>query len=100
MTMGNFIIVPANSHFFGSTKSVNGYQIVFSPYPSMPIARDNSTLINLSLLDSENQNVNNISTSLVIKEKNSGNIVNVFPFEFYEFSDITIPYTFKKWETM
>lgn len=62
----------------------------------MPIAGDNSTLINLSLLDSENQNGNNISISLVIKEKNSGNTVNAFPFKFYEFSDITIPYTFQK----
>ena len=62
----------------------------------MPIAGDNSTLINLSLLDSENQNVNNIFASLVIKGKNTGSIVKVLPFKFYEFSDITIPYTFQK----
>jgi hypothetical protein len=96
MTTGNLIVAPANSHFFGSTKNVNGYRIVFSPYPSVPIAGDNSTLINLSLLDSENQNINNIFASLVIKEKNTGNIVKVFPFKFYEFSDISIPYTFQK----
>ena len=96
MTTGNIIIVPANSHFFGSTKNINGYQIVFSPYPSVPIAGDNSTLINLSLLDSENHNINNISASLVIKEKNTGIVVKVFPFKSYELSDITVPYTFQK----
>ena len=87
---------PADAHFFGATKIVNGYQIVFQPAPSVPLAGDNSTLLNFSVLDKDNQNVNNIFASLIIKEKNSGNVVKVFPFKFYEFSDLTFPFTFKK----
>lgn len=90
------LYTPAQAHFFGATKTVNGYQIVFQPAPSVPLAGDNSTLLNLSVLDKDNQNVNNIFASLIIKEKNSGNVVKVFPFKFYEFSDLTFPYTFKK----
>lgn len=90
------LYTPAQAHFFGSTKTVNGYQIVFQPAPSVPLAGDNSTLLNLSVLDKDNQNVNNIFASLIIKEKNSGNVVKVFPFKFYEFSDLTFPYSFKK----
>ena len=87
---------PADAHFFGATKIVNGYQIVFQPAPSVPLAGDNSTLLNFSVLDKDNQNVNNIFATLIIKEKNSGNVVKVFPFKFYEFSDLTFPFTFKK----
>lgn len=90
------VVVPAFSHFYGSTKNVDGYQIVFAPYPSVPMSGDNSTLINISVLDKDNQNVNNIFASLIIKEKNTGNIVKTFPFKFYEFSDITFPYTYQK----
>ena len=85
----------ASSHFFGASKNVDGYQIIFAPYPSIPLAGDNSTLLNLSVLDKDNQNVNNIFASLIIKEKNTDNIVKSFPFKFYEFSDITFPYTFQ-----
>ena len=87
---------PADAHFFGATKIVNGYQIVFQPAPSVPLAGDNSTLLNFSVLDKDNQNVNNIFASLIIKEKNSGNVVKVFPFKFYEFSDLTFPFSFKE----
>jgi len=87
---------PADAHFFGATKIVNGYQIVFQPAPSVPLAGDNSILLNFSVLDKDNQNVNNIFASLIIKEKNSGNVVKVFPFKFYEFSDLTFPFSFKK----
>ena len=86
----------ADAHFFGATKIVNGYQIVFQPAPSVPLAGDNSTLLNFSVLDKDNQNVNNIFASLIIREKNSGNVVKVFPFKFYEFSDLTFPFSFKK----
>lgn len=90
------IVNMASSHFFGASKNVDGYQIIFAPYPSIPLAGDNSTLLNLSVLDKDNQNVNNIFASLIIKEKNTGNIVQSFPFKFYEFSDITFPYTFQR----
>ena len=87
---------PADAHFFGATKIVNGYQIVFQPAPSVPLAGDNSTLLNFSVLDKDNQNVNNIFASLIIKEKNSGDVLKIFPFKFYEFSDLTFPFSFKK----
>src|SRR5918995_291422 len=85
-----------SGHFFGTTKKVGNYQIVFAPYPPLPFAGDNSTLLNFSILDKENQNVNNIFASLVIKNKENGSIITDNPFKFYEFSDITIPYTFKE----
>jgi hypothetical protein len=90
------LYAPAHAHFFGATKTVNGYQIVFQPAPSVPLAGDNSTLLNFSVLDKDNQNVNNIFASLIIKEKNSGNVVKVFPFKFYEFSDLTFPFSFRE----
>jgi hypothetical protein len=83
-------------HFFGTTKNIGNYQIVFAPYPSLPFAGDNSTLLNFSILDNDNQNVNNIFASLSIKNKMNESTTQDFPFKFYEFSDITFPYTFKE----
>lgn len=85
-----------SGHFFGTTKNIGNYQIVFAPYPSLPFAGDNSTLLNFSILDKDNQNVKNISVSLSIKNKLNDSTVQNFPFRFYEFSDITFPYTFKE----
>lgn len=84
-----------SGHFFGTTKMIGDYQVIFAPYPSLPFAGDNSTLLNFSILDKENQNVNNIFASLIIKNKVNGSIIQNIPFKFYEFSDITFPYTFK-----
>jgi hypothetical protein len=83
-------------HFFGTTKNIGNYQIVFAPYPALPFAGDNSTLLNFSILDNDNQNVNNIFASLSIKNKMNESTIQDFPFKFYEFSDITFPYTFKE----
>jgi hypothetical protein len=83
-------------HFFGTTKKIGDYQIVFAPYPPLPFARDNSTILNFSILDKDNQNVNNIYASLIIKNKMNSSVVQNIPFKFYEFSDISFPYTFKK----
>jgi len=85
-----------SGHFFGTTKNIGDYQIVFAPYPALPFAGDNSTLLNFSILDKDNQNVNNIFASLSIKNKLNGSTVQNYPFRFYEFSDITFPYTFKE----
>ena len=84
-----------SGHFFGATKNIGDYQIIFAPYPQLPFAGDNSTLLNFSILDKENQNVNNIFASLTIKNKVNGSMIQNIPFKFYEFSDITFPYTFK-----
>lgn len=85
-----------SGHFFGATKNIGNYQIVFAPYPALPIAGDNSTLLNFSILDKDNKNLNSINASLIIKNKLNGTIIHEFPIKFYDFSDITFPYTFKE----
>jgi hypothetical protein len=81
-------------HFFGAIKSIDKYQVVFAPYPSVPIAGNNSTLLNFSVLQN-NSNIYNIHSALIIKDKESDKIVDQIPYRLYEFSDITIPYTFR-----
>lgn len=93
-------IPSANAHFFGvpilQNKTVGNYKIVFQPFPLIPLAGDNSTQINLSVLDEEGKNINIMFASLSIKQKETGDIVKTFPFRLYEFSDMTFPYTFPK----
>jgi len=83
----------AYGHFFGAAQNIDKYQVVFAPYPSNPIAGSNSTLLNFSLLEN-NTNIYNIHSALVVTDKQSGDIVDQVPYRLYEFSDITIPYTF------
>jgi hypothetical protein len=84
----------AYGHFFGSTMNIDNYQVVFSPYPSGPVAGDNSTRLNFSVLDNNTNNLYNTYSAVVIKEKQSGNITDQVPYKLYEFSDISIQYTF------
>ena len=67
-----------SGHFFGTTKNIGNYQIVFAPYPPLPFAGDNSTLLNFSILDKENQNVNNIFASLLIKIRKMLQLLRIF----------------------
>jgi hypothetical protein len=83
----------AYGHFFGATKNIDNYQVIFSPSPSTPIAGDNSTSLNFSVLEN-NANIYNIYAALVVTEKQSADIIGQLPYKFEEFSDITIPYTF------
>ena len=83
----------AYAHFFGISKHVDNYQIVFQPLPIVPAANEDSTL-NFSILDKDNANVNNVYAALSIREKDTGKVVGQVPYKFYEFSDITIPYKF------
>ena len=96
----NSIYQQASAHFFGvpvlQNKTAGDYKIVFQPYPTVPIAGDNSTKINLSILGKDNQNINAVFASLTIKAKDSGEILKTFPYGFYEFSDMTFSYTFPK----
>jgi hypothetical protein len=85
----------AYAHFFGATKKVDNYQIVFQPFPFVPFVGDNSTTLNFSILDNNNSNVNNIYAALVIKEKNTGKVIGQIPYKFYEFSDIIFKYSFQ-----
>ena len=81
------------AHFFGATKNVDNYQVIFAPSPSTPVVGDNSTSLNFSILEN-NTNIYNIHSAVVVTEKNSGRIVEQIPYRVYEFSDITLPYTF------
>ena len=83
----------AYAHFFGISKNIDNYQIVFQPFPILPEAGQNSTL-NFSILDNDNANVNNVYAALTIREKNTSKVVGQIPYKFYEFSDITFPYLF------
>jgi hypothetical protein len=85
----------AYAHFFGGeTVTIDGYQVVFLTAPSSPIIGDNSTTLNFSVLQN-NSNIYNIHSAVLITEKNSGRIVEQIPYRVYEFSDITLPYTFQ-----
>ena len=76
------------------TKNIDKYQIVFLPYPNIPLVNDNSTKLNFSLMENKTD-VYNVFVSLIIKDKESGNVVEQIPYKFYEFGDITFPYTFQ-----
>ena len=76
------------------TKNIDKYQVVFLPFPSVPLSNDNSTKLNFSLLEN-NTDVYNVFVSLIIKDRNSGNVVEQIPYKFYEFGDITLPYIFQ-----
>lgn len=86
--------VPAYGHFFGPSVKIDTFEVVFAPYPSPPIATRNSTL-NFSVLDTNGSNILNIYSALVIKEKDSGDVVEQVPYRFYELSDISVQYVFQ-----
>lgn len=85
----------AQAHFFGETRYVDDYQIIFMPSPSVPQAGSNMTYLNFSVLRN-NSNVFNVFSAVVITEKNSGKVVGQIPYTLYEFSDISIPYIFQQ----
>ena len=86
----------AYAHFFGGqSKNIDEYQIVFLPSPSSISPNDNSTRLNFSVLK-DNQNINNIYAALTIKDQETGEIIWQMPYRLYEFSDITVPFTFTK----
>ena len=76
------------------TKNIDKYQLVFLPYPTIPIANDNSTKLNFSLMENKTD-VYGVFVSLIIKDRKSGNVVEQIPYKFYEFGHITFPYTFQ-----
>ena len=79
-------------------KEKDGYIITFLPYPAQPIVNDNSTLLNFNV-QKDGNDVTNTFISLIIMDKTSKKIVYQVPYKFYEFSDITYPYTFKNQST-
>ena len=85
----------AHAHFFGATKNVDNYQVIFAPSPSTPVVGDNSTSLNFSVLEN-NTNIYNLYVAMVVTEKQSGKIIGQIPYKFQEFSDITLPYSFNE----
>ena len=91
----NFIIhqeennLLAYAHIFSATpniitKKIDNYQLVFLPYPNIPLVNDNSTRLNFSLTENKTD-VYNVFVSFIIKERSSGNVVERVPYKFYEF---------------
>jgi hypothetical protein len=91
------VVDKAYAHFVGGeTKTIDNYKILFLLSPSKLIVGDNSTKLNFSILDKDqDRDIKSIFAALTIKEKNSGEIVHQVPFKLYQSSDITFPYTFQ-----
>jgi hypothetical protein len=85
----------AYGHYFGATKNIDNYQVIFAPYPSTPIVGDNSTSLNFSVLEN-NTNIYNMYAALQVTERQSGDIIGQVPYRLYEFSDIAIPFKFNE----
>jgi hypothetical protein len=83
------------AHFFGATKQVGSYQVVFQPYPQSPIIGTNSTL-NFSILTNDGNNLYNVYASMVIADKHTGEPIFQSPYRLYEISDVTMHYKFEK----
>jgi hypothetical protein len=75
------------------TKNIDNYQLAFRPFPNIPLVNDNSTKLSFSLMENKTD-VYNVFVSLIIKDRNS-NVVEQIPYKFYEFGDISLPYTFQ-----
>jgi hypothetical protein len=91
----------AYAHIFSDTenavtKNVDGrYQVSFLPYPAGLKVNDTSTRLNFSIMKN-NTDASNLFTSLVITDKNTGDIVEQTPYKFHEVGDVTYPYTFRR----
>jgi hypothetical protein len=75
------------------TKDVDQYKIAFQLYPKFASADQNATL-HFSIFDKNSSNVNGVYAAMVMKEKESGRVVEQMPYRFYEFGDISMPYKF------
>ena len=84
---------PVHAHFFGATREIDGFQVVFQPFPPAPLIGANSTL-NFSVLYN-GSNVYNVHSAVKIAEKD-GTVIFQDPYRLYEISDITVPYRFEQ----
>lgn len=87
----------ANAHSAVSgeatVKSVGEYQIAFQQYPEVASEDENATL-HFSILESDRSGVQGVHAAMLMKEKDSGRVVEQTPYRFYEVGDISIPYKF------
>jgi len=74
-------------------KKMDKYKVLFLPYPKEPIKGDNTTLLNLNIVD-ENGDLKNIYSSVIISNKKNSSIVFQTPFKFYTTGDISLPFSF------
>lgn len=84
---------PAHAHFFGATMDIDGFQVVFQPFPSAPVVGANS-MLNFSVLYN-GSNVYNVHSAVRVAEKD-GTVIFQDPYRLYEISDITVPYRFEQ----
>jgi hypothetical protein len=73
------------------TKNIDNYQIVFLPFPNIPLVNDNSTKLNFSLMENKTD-VYNVFVSLIIKDRNLGNVVEQILYIFQNVSDYIITF--------
>jgi hypothetical protein len=73
------------------TKNIDKYQVVFLPYPNIPLVNDNSTKLNFSLMENKTD-VYNVFVSLIIKDRNLGNVVEQILYIFQNVSDYIITF--------
>lgn len=85
-------VEPADAHFFGATQEIDGYQVIFSPYPSSPTIGEDATL-NFSVLES-GANLFNIYAAVKVQDRSTGELVFQNPYKQYEISDVTVPFVF------
>jgi hypothetical protein len=71
----------------------NNYQVSFLLYPKFASAGQNATM-HFDILNNNNSNLVGVHAALVMKEKETGTIVEQIPYKFYESSNISIPYEF------
>ena len=88
-----FLSQTAHAHFFGGqTKYFGNYSIVFVPSPDPPLAQQNNTKINFSVL-LYGDNIYNVAAAVTLKAKN-GTVIEQTPYRPHEFSDISVPIVF------
>jgi hypothetical protein len=100
LVIGQYFFVNVNAHIFTDTegavsKNIDRYKVTFLPSPVFPIANDTNTKLNFSIVEN-NSDVTGVFAAVAIKEKDTGNIIMQFPYRFYEFADISFPFTFTK----
>jgi hypothetical protein len=76
-----------------TVKNVGEYQIAFQQYPKVASEGENATL-HFSILESDSSGVQGVHAAMLMKEKDSGRVVEQTPYRFYEVGDISIPYRF------
>jgi hypothetical protein len=90
----------AYAHIFSDTENAvtknvdDTYQVSFLPYPAGLTVNDTSTKLNFSVMEN-NTDTPNLFTSLVITDKNTGEMVERTAYKFHEFGDVTYPYIFQ-----